>query len=1028
MQKSALLAVAVLALVGAVAWVLVGGGESTDAAAGVSSSEVVAPALPGAPATLSAAAGPVSEPVRGTLAPQPDSRRSAAKALDEAAEQTKPTGPLYRGRVLDPSGQGVPEALVRLKSQEAGRASGMLGVLGNIITPSKSAVTDSMGRYEIESPGGSTVDVEVEADGYAPFERSDIELPVTTSVPFEDLVLEPGTILWGTVTDDIGSPIAGAELQLVDPEQGFNFNFGPGGSVADTVTDENGGFELAQLEVGAWGIRIEAEGYPIRVYRGSTEAPGRVRSPLRFEIPRGGTIRGVAVGLPEVKVEDLRVVARPSEGATFMAMASGSAPQVELGEGGSFEIGGLDPDREYEVELVEKGRGAFAMMGGGANRSESVSVLPGAEGVELVYRQPASVSFAVVDAASGKPIERFTARLGMAFNQRRLEGADGEEKTFHAGGRDEFSDLFPSDFQFFGNRGDSGVRLSIEAEGYAAGREDVEGIEEGASIDVGTISLRAAPLIRVHVTDLNDGEPLRNARVRLTPQPTEDADSPNGWMERMDLANQVKKTKSDDDGWAEIQSIPDVPCTLEVDRAGYAPHQIADLVVGSSPVELEVALGEGGDVEVFVVDRRGERLAGVIVERRDADDEDDSSGTRNTSKRNGARFRNLTPGTHSFRVSNGDNSGRNNWRRARGGDDDEGWTMVSVSHGSSQELTLEARATSTMVGRVRQAGRTLASAKVRAQRLDEGDDVEEQLARMTGSRGWWGGDSADTNGSGEYRLEGLEVGTYTVSVSHDSRALAWTTTVEVTDGEVTANFDLPLCAVEGRVVDSEGRGIAGVRVRALPESRRFQSLDRDNGGFSRSGIDVVDVGVVGASGPRASDDRGLTDAQGHFRLEGLTAGARLVARADGDTVTSAVSAVFELAEDEVKTGIELVVEQAGTIVVQPQSGGEDSTGFSFVRVVARPKDGPQAQLAQPLALAGGDGPTDVAATEDSSAQVPVAPVSGFSIGGGDVRLSGLRPGTWLVKASEGGIEDGAEAEIEVEVRSGEVITVEIALP
>ena len=351
---------------------------------------------------------------------------------------------------------------------------------------------------------------------------------------------------------------------------------------------------------------------------------------------------------------------------------------------------------------------------------------------------------------------------------------------------------------------------------------------------------------------------------------------------------------------------------------------------------------------------------------------------------------------------------------------------MTVSHGSSQEITLEVLPASTLVGKVRQAGRPLANARVRANRVDDDEDVAEQLASMATQQRWWGGESGESDGDGDYRVEGLEPGTYTIAVTHESRAMGWTTSVEVAEGEVVANFDLPLCAVEGRVVDTEGRGVQGVEVRALPESQRFNGPDNDRGGggIMGGGVDVVDVGVVSSGARPPSADRSVTDDQGNFRLEGLTAGAQLVVRADGDSITPAISEAFELEEDEVKSGIELVVEQAGVVIVEttPVEGGDG--GFMWISVVATPAGQSLSQSIPEAVVAVAEGEEPAEASE-----VPVAPVTGFAFGGGDVKLTGMKPGIWKVVATQGGPGDGEEpkGETEVEVLPGETVTVEIVL-
>jgi hypothetical protein len=957
---------------------------------------------------------------RGALTPA----TAAAEPVDD--------GPRLRGRVVDDAGRGVAGAKVTFTANASMGGPASVRVLGAVFNATRSGETDPSGRYAIEPPGVSEVDIKVSAAGFAPLLVEDFTLPENREQGLEDLALSPGAILQGLVVDDGGVTLAGAELRLLDPESdSFFFTMGDA-QPADAVSDAGGSFRLDRLAIGPWMVRVSAEGHPPRVFRGSTERAG-VHSPsLRLELPRGVTLSGRAVGVPEALRSEVRVRAAPEGAQAFAVIASGGAFEAPVGEDGSFQVEGLEPDREYSVELVQQGQGMMAMMGAGASRSPKVTARSGTTGVELQFRPPAAVRFTVVDAATGAPVVQFEAKLGFAFNQRTLNDAEGEPLRFHPGGEAAFTDLYGADFDMFG---ESALRLRVDAEGYGSATREIADLEEGESRDLGRIELRPAPPVRVRVVAAGSGKPIGNARVELRPLSVEGEDEDGGvaFMMRMDLANQTRRAKTGDDGRAEVTSIPDRPCRLSVDKGGYAPFVKADVVVTNSPLEFTVELGEGGEVSVFVVDRNGAEVPGAEVQHRGPGDEE-VRGTRSTSQRRGARFRNLEPGDHSFRVAEDAGDPRNRWRRPRDQQADDAWRSVRVTHGGQAEVTLVVEATNAAFGLVRQGGRPLAGATVKVVALDEDGDGGPAVARAggtgsprnqrldrlrTGSDPAWGAPSARSEADGGWRIDGLEPGEFALVVEHESRAQPHVQTFELVSSERRVDVDLPLCVVRGRVVDPEGRPVAGVTVEAeLAGSNGDRNRWGGRGGgfnFLRStGVEVVEVGGARGGAGALAPEEGVTGRDGTFELRGLTPAVSLQLRASADFVVSGVSESFELEVDEAREDFEIVVRPGATLVVTVRIAGEEENGFRFASVEATPIGFPP--------------PAPVAEGAPAPPGVP-EPVTAFSFGGSAARLEGLAPGRWSVVATlRGRDEQRASVPVEVEVSGGQVRELELLIP
>jgi len=314
-----------------------------------------------------------------------------------------------------------------------------------------------------------------------------------------------------------------------------------------------------------------------------------------------------------------------------------------------------------------------------------------------------------------------------------------------------------------------------------------------------------------------------------------------------------------------------------------------------------------------------------------------------------------------------------------GGCDD--WSQVQVVEGERAELTLRAAPVASLTGRVREAGKVLAGATLRLSR--EKPEDEERMPMLPGFGG--GGPEAKSDGEGRFRFDGVKEGRYTLAVEHPTRRMPQDFPVELREGENTFDVDLPLAILSGRVLDVDRKPLAGVEVwpeRKQPsgEGGRFavRMMITDDGG----GGGVIESGQFGS--------KTRTDAEGRYTLRGVTSDVDLVVKAEGNSVQPGQSETVRLAPNEVKEGVDLTLEAAGSI-----------------RVDAKLADGSPArfQLVQAEFL--------------GEANPPLRPAFGF-LQQGSTELKGLKPGRWRVNVrdAQGGPpgqgDPGQDKEVEVE--------------
>ena len=197
-----------------------------------------------------------------------------------------------------------------------------------------------------------------------------------------------------------------------------------------------------------------------------------------------------------------------------------------------------------------------------------------------------------------------------------------------------------------------------------------------------------------------------------------------------------------------------------------------------------------------------------------------SSGGGNVTDSEGMKeFKHLAAGSHSFKLggsggpgivmissSQSDGMAFDMSGSPAGGGEQEKWEHVEVADGETSELTLVAPAKSVLYGKIVESGKPLPGATVRLE--EEGSD-----GFGAGMFGFGDELSAKTNGKGEFRLEGVDVGKYTVIVTHTLRALPSEFDVSLLEGENDmGTVDLYVCIVEGRVVNQAGDPLEGVRI------------------------------------------------------------------------------------------------------------------------------------------------------------------------------------------------------------------------
>ncbi len=336
------------------------------------------------------------------LAPQAVTFKPGTAAAPSVADVKLAAGHRVRGRVVDPSGKPLANALV---DHSGGRSP--MGGVGEYVK------TDQEGRFRFTSLP-ATAPFGFSKDRFTAIDRRTLPLDGANEVV---VTMQPSGVVVGTALDAAtGKPIPRFTVSLTfspDPKEGD-----PSGSLLATYSgpgqafsSARGDFRLGDFAAGMpLQVTVTAEGYRKRVVRRYLATPAADAKPTEFRLTpenpatlltyAGKVVSSKGVGVGGV---ELRLVATGPRGADRAAFPFNWTMVAETGQvaeadgvlrylsgvtaaDGGFEFRGVPPDAE--VELVYWGKG---VPGGRADRLDR---RPAAGRAALVVKAlaPASVA------------------------------------------------------------------------------------------------------------------------------------------------------------------------------------------------------------------------------------------------------------------------------------------------------------------------------------------------------------------------------------------------------------------------------------------------------------------------------------------------------------------------------------------------------------------------------------------------------------------------------------------------------------
>lgn len=310
-------------------------------------------------------------------------------------------GPALRLFVVDPDGRPLPGARARVRLPFG---AGPAGLAGAIFSADDEGfiLADVMERFK---PKGDTLRIHalIEAPGHLPTPLTLEEYVPHVGAKFT-VPLRPAGVLTGRVVDEEGRPVAGAFAYLLPPDAA---GFLSEEQTLGARTNEDGEFRIDPAAPGRNDLGVAAEGFVPALRTDVEVAPRETTGAEDVVLVRGGAIAGTVTTPSGEPVAGALVRAYRSEaaaehrfhGRSTIETAGGRA---RTGEDGRFRIEGLAAGA-YTVDAAKIGHASVS--------AQFRDVEPGATDLAFVLRPGRSVTFAVVDAESKRPIPKFDVVL-----------------------------------------------------------------------------------------------------------------------------------------------------------------------------------------------------------------------------------------------------------------------------------------------------------------------------------------------------------------------------------------------------------------------------------------------------------------------------------------------------------------------------------------------------------------------------------------------------------------------------------------
>jgi protocatechuate 3,4-dioxygenase beta subunit len=488
------------------------------------------------------------------------------------------------GKIVDEKGEPISGARVSV-AQEFNlrmiRRRGLAAAAQAILAGGALSGTDGSFRLRNIAPEHN-LELEASKSGFATARQPGITLKSGDAVAGISLVLRKGLAARGRVVDGSGKPIAGAQIWLVFQESGGGRGaqmelrlLGMERQKPDTVSGPDGGFAVGGLSAGRYAAVVSRDGFARKsVAALEVKAQGEnVWPPIALApgVALAGMVRdstGLAIPGAQILVVD------PGGG--------GRTGDTSSGPDGKFAVGGLTAEHPVMLNVSAQGYAA-------AQREAT----PPAQDLAIVLKSSATIRGRVEDADAKTPLTDFTVGTRSGGGNRfvvQVGGAGGDHAFHSDDGTFELGDVAPGKWT-----------VHVTASGYRPA--DVSGVEvaEGAVREGVVFSLKKGGGLSGRVLDPQQGTGVPNASVSYQSSGSGGMGGGAAFLRLGGASN--SSTTTDADGRFSFDGLPDGKIQVTASHPDFLDvTQEVDL---SKQSTADLTLGTGGSIAGSVVGQDG---------------------------------------------------------------------------------------------------------------------------------------------------------------------------------------------------------------------------------------------------------------------------------------------------------------------------------------------------------------------------------------------------------------------------------------
>ncbi len=703
-------------------------------------------------------------------------------------------GGTVKGQVITADGQGVGEAEVQLYV-----ASGSFSGLN---VKDLQMTTDGGGFFEFRDfPIGQRLSIYVSArkDGFAKNHSDIVELSPDQPEVATQVIMTPGGVVSGKVTDTTGGALYGVKITFDSRE----FSGDPSPSEIFTFTDSAGNYLIERCSPGRALLVAERDDY-VRQIKSCTVLEGRLLSRQNFKMQLSRSIQGLVADFRGNPIADAHVAAAPLP----KSVGSGTATTDKKGE---FRLDGLGTgsfrlDASFTLDTPD-GKQAYTFT--------EPEVPLGAVRVPIDC-DIAPAAYGRIIGREGKGVDKFTLIL-----RTRL---DTKPKQLFRFNLERIYNAANGDFRIL--KVPRGLyTLKVKADGYDTWESDEVVVGPGNNTRLPTIRMSIAGQILGTVVSSKTAKPVQGALVRVLDDGKKEVETVNrvelAGYERSDILEYLDSAYDDDfkyDPDPATRLVAKVRANVVATRNTnvYGKFDINDLATGNYTIEIEHPSFRPKRIRNIKVTRDGESDLGRIqlepggtVRGRVVDIE--GNGITNTS----VQIKGELQGRNRTRT---DVAGNFVLRGIAFGD----WpvTVLATLNGRKvyawKKLAVRADETSLVEfvletsadvrGRVSLPGGVATSGLVKFYVVDETGTVMDDISY------------SDSISNGNYSMTGIPPGRYFTIVSGKGTRgnFAFWKWVDINRGRNTENVSGISATMQGKALDVSGGGaVRGARVQIV---------------------------------------------------------------------------------------------------------------------------------------------------------------------------------------------------------------------